>query len=599
MHFRRFAAIALSSITTFILTTPMQTQTSVGQRRGALNKLLDEQWQYTMRESPEFATIVGDYRYNDGWSDNSLAHLAQQNEDTKAFLARFEAIDTTGFPEQESLNKELMVRNLKDVIEGYELKTFEMPVDQFNGAQIFLPQFSSVAPFDSVKHYEDYIARLNAIPAVIDQLIEIMHQGEKDKLMPPKYLLEKVVGQCHAVADPAGVQSAFAQPLAKFPGTIAPADQRRIRDAMVASIDQRVRPAYIRLSSFIETHYAPEGRTEMGVWSLPNGDALYRYAIRTQTTTDMSADEIHKLGLAQVAEIEKKQTVIALKLGAKNLKVFRESLKTNPKVIPSSREEILKIYRGYIAQMQPELPKLFGLLPKAPVEVVAVEPFREKEAAAAEYRAGTPDGSRPGKIYVNTGDYRHRFTINMESTAYHEGIPGHHMQISIAQELPTLPPFRQHGGYTAYSEGWALYSERLGKEVGFYQNPYSDFGRLNDELLRACRLVLDTGVHSKHWTRERMVEFFREHSGEDEPDIQAETDRYIVMPGQALAYKLGQLKFIELRQRAKEQLGAKYDVRAFHDEMLNGGALPLDTLDARTNRWIAEVKAGKAPSEKP
>jgi uncharacterized protein (DUF885 family) len=240
-----------------------------------------------------------------------------------------------------------------------------------------------------------------------------------------------------------------------------------------------------------------------------------------------------------------------------------------------------------------------GLLPKAQVEVGAVEQFREKEAPAAQYIPGTPDGSRPGKVYVNTGDYQHRSTIDIESTAYHEGIPGHHMQLSIAQELPTLPPFRQHGGYAAYSEGWALYSERLGKEVGFYQDPYSDFGRLNDELLRACRLVLDTGVHSKHWTREQMVEFFREHSGEDEPNIQAETDRYIVAPGQALAYKLGQLKVIELRQRAKERLGPKYDVRAFHDEMLNGGALPLDTLDTRTDQWIADVKAGKAQTTAP
>jgi uncharacterized protein (DUF885 family) len=590
--------IAAPLLSIFYMTTSVQAQTtpSLEQRRDALNKLLDEQWQYTMRESPEFATMVGDYRYNDRWSDMSLAHLAQQNEDAKKFLARFEAIDTSGFPEQDRLNKELMIRNLKDAIEGYELKTFEMPVDQMNGLHLQLAEFPATVPFDSLKHYEDYVTRLNAIPTAIDQIIEAMRQGETDGLMPPKYLLEKVLVQCGTIAEPGGAKNAFAQAALKFPGTLPAADQTRLRDAIVAAVDNKVRPAYLKLASFIRTDYAPKGRTEPGVWSLPNGDALYRYAIRTLTTTSMSADEIHRLGLEQVAEVEKQQTEIARKLGFKDLKSCRESLKTNPKVIPASREELLTLYRKYIAQMQPELPKLFGLLPKAPVEVVAVEKFREAEAPQAEYMEGTPDGSRPGKVYVNTGDYQHRTTITAEATAYHEAVPGHHMQLSIAQELPALPPFRQHGYFAAYTEGWGLYSERLGKEIGFYQDPYSEFGRLNQELWRACRLVLDTGVHAKRWTRDQMVKFFREHSAQDEPDIQAETDRYIVWPGQALAYKIGQLKFIELRQRAEKGLGAKYDIRAFHDEMLNGGALPLDTLDARTDRWIAEVKAGRVPN---
>jgi uncharacterized protein (DUF885 family) len=593
MKFRLFAAILFLPFLA-PLTTQAQTSAPLEERRHALDKLLDEQWEYSMRESPEFATVVGDYRYNDRWSDLSAAHIIQQNEDARKFLARFEAIDTTGFPEQETLNKELMVRDLKDGIEGFELKTYEMPVDQMNGLHLQLAQFNALAPFDSVKHYEDYIARLNAVPAVLENLTALMRQGESDKLMPPKYLLEAVVVQCRSIAKPAGTSSAFAQPAAKFPDAIPAADRKRLRDEMVAAIDTKVRPAYEKLASFIEADYAPKGRTEVGVWSLPNGDALYRYAIRTQTTTSKSADEIHKLGLEQVAEIEKQQTAIAAKFGFKDLKSFRESLKTNPKVHPKSREEILTLYRKYVAQMKPELSQLFGLLPKAQVEVDPVEQFREKDAPGAEYFPGTPDGSRPGKVYVNTGDFEHRSTISIESTAYHEGIPGHHMQISIAQELPTLPKFRQHEQYTAYTEGWALYSERLGKELGFYQDTYSDFGRLNDELLRACRLVLDTGVHAKHWTRQQMIDFFHEHSGEDEPDIQAETDRYIVMPGQALAYKLGQLKFLELRQRAKEQLGTKFSIRAFHDEMLNGGALPLDVLDERTNRWIAFTKSAPA-----
>jgi uncharacterized protein (DUF885 family) len=265
-------------------------------------------------------------------------------------------------------------------------------------------------------------------------------------------------------------------------------------------------------------------------------------------------------------------------------------------MVPTSREQVLDTYRHYIEQMEPQLPRLFGLLPKTKLEVRPVEEFREKEAAAAEYHQGTPDGSRPGIVFVNTGDYEHRSLMNAESTSYHEGVPGHHLQISIAQTLPDLPPFRQQAGYTAYVEGWALYSERLGKDIGFYQDPYSDYGRLSDEMLRAIRLVVDTGLHYKHWTRQQVVDYFHEHSSEDEPDLQAETDRYIVSPAQALAYKLGQLEILKLRERAQKELGSRYDIRTFHDEILNGGALPLDVLDARVTAWIASQKAAAQQS---
>ncbi len=304
------------------------------------------------------------------------------------------------------------------------------------------------------------------------------------------------------------------------------------------------------------------------------------------------------MGSKRSKRIEDEQLTIAKKLGFADLPAFRESLKTNPKLIPTSREQILERYRSYIGQMEPQLPKLFGLLPKTRVEVRPTQEYREKEAPGAEYAQGTPDGSRPGIIFVNTGDFKHRTLTDAESTAYHEGVPGHHMQISIAQTLPELPAFRQQAGYSAYAEGWALYSEKLGKEIGFYQDPYSDYGRLSDEMLRAIRLVLDTGVHYKHWTRQQMVDFFHAHSSEDEPDLQAETDRYIAYPGQALAYKLGQLDILKLRARAQSELGAKYDIRAFHDEILNGGALPLDVLDARVTSWIAAQKSGKAAASK-
>jgi uncharacterized protein (DUF885 family) len=563
---------------------------SLEARRQQLKQLLADEWQYELRESPEFATIIGDYRYNDRWSDISLAHVQWQRRQEAAWLAKFQAIDTTGFPEQEKLNQSLMVRNITDNIKGFDLKTYEMPVDQFNGLQLALPELVAEIPFDSTKHYEDYLARLHKIPGLFDDLIAVLRQGEKDKLMPPRFLLEEAVTQCESIAGPAGEASAFGHPVTQFPDAVPVADRKRLHDAIVAAIDSEVRPAYNKLADFIATDYAPRGRTEPGIWSLPDGDARYRFAIHVMTTTDMDPEAIHQLGLQQVAMVESQQLAIAQKLGYPDLKSFRAFLKEHPQMVPTSREQVLDTYRHYIAQMQPELPKLFGLLPKTQVEVRPVEEFREKEAPAAEYHQGTPDGSRPGIVFINTGDFEHRSLMTAESTSYHEAIPGHHMQISIAQTLPGLPPFRQQAGYTAYIEGWALYSERLGKDIGFYQNPYSDYGRLSDEMLRAIRLVVDTGLHYKHWTRQQVVDYFHEHSSEDEPDLQAETDRYIVAPGQALAYKLGQLEILKLRERAQQELGSRYDIRAFHDEILNGGALPLDVLDARVTAWIESQK---------
>jgi uncharacterized protein (DUF885 family) len=414
--------------------------------------------------------------------------------------------------------------------------------------------------------------------------------------MPPRFLLEKVATQARAIAEPAGEASAFGKPVAKFPDAVPEPDRKRLRDAIVKEVDEGIRPAYRKLAQFVEKEYAPRGRTALGVESLPDGERLYAFAIRQMTTTSMAPEAIHRLGLSEVERIEREQGAIARKLGAKDLATFRAGLAKDPKHFASSREQILELYRKYIAQMEPKLPQLFGLLPKAKVEVQAVEEYREKEASGAQYMQPTPDGSRPGRIYVNTGDFKHRSLLSVESTAYHEGVPGHHMQIAIAQELPSLPPFRQQGNYTAYAEGWALYSERLGKEVGFYQDPYSDYGRLCDELLRAVRLVLDTGVHHKGWTREQMVDYFHTHSCEDEPSVQAETDRYIAMPGQALAYKLGQLKILELRERAKVALGERFDIRAFHDRVLDGGSLPLDVLEARVDAWIAATKASTGRS---
>jgi uncharacterized protein (DUF885 family) len=579
---------------TLLIAMPLIAASETADKKAQLKHLFAEEWEYELRESPELATSIGDYRYNDRWSDSSLAHVQVQKRDLQDWLAKFQKFDSSGLDEQDALSLQLMVRNLKERIEGIELKTFEMPVDQFNGVQLELAQFPAIVPTDSTNHYEDYVARLRKIPVVIDQTIEVLEQGKKDKLMPPKFLLEKTVEQCKNLADAAGEASAFAQPVKEFPASVPEADRKRLHDDIIAAIDHDVRPAYTKLQNFLAKDYAPYGRTEPGVWSLPGGDKLYRYDIRLLTTTNMDPEQIHEIGLSEVRRIEGEQLEIAKKLGFQDLKTFRASLKDNPRSYAKSPEDILQRYRGYIDQMRPELPKLFGLLPKTPVEVREMQAFRAKEAAGADYQPGTPDGSRPGVVWVNTSDYQHRDMLSAESTAYHEGIPGHHMQISIAETLPELPDFRKYGFNSAYAEGWALYSERLGKDIGFYKDPYSDYGRLNDEMLRAIRLVVDTGVHHKHWTRQQMVDFFHEHSSVAESDLQAETDRYIAWPGQALAYKLGQLEILKLREHAERELGSSYDIRAFHDEILNGGSLPMDVLDARLTAWIKSQKTADA-----
>jgi uncharacterized protein (DUF885 family) len=565
------------------------TSGDVDARRKQLDALLKDQWEYTLRTSPEFASILGDKRYNDKLADFSQAAILRDQKVTREYLKKFEAIDTTGFPEQEKLNKDLMVRNLRNSIEDEKFKGWEMPVNQFNGIHIDFPQLISSLSFTTVKDYDDFIARLKALPRLMDETVVQMRKGMKDNLMPPQILLTQVAEQAENIAKLKPEETPFAQPLKNFPKDFSEADKKRVSDALLAAVRDSALPAYQKFLAFVRNDYAPKGRKDIGTWALPNGDERYRVYVKRMTTTDMTPEQIHQLGLSEVARIESEETAIAKKLGFNDLASFRASLKTNPALHPKSREAILDQYRTYENQMSAKLPELFGRLPKAKLEVMAIPAYVEKQSAT-HYDLGAPDGSRPGHVFVNTYDYANQLDISDESTAYHEGVPGHHMQISIAQELPELPPFRQNAFYTAFQEGWALYSERLGKEVGFYQNPYSDYGRLDDEMLRAVRLVVDTGAHYKHWTREQMVQFMRNHTSNAEAGIQSETDRYIAWPGQALAYKVGQLTILRLREKAKQELGDKFDIRAFHDEVLGAGALPLDVLEKRIDDWIAEKK---------
>lgn len=564
---------------------------SVEQRVRHLHELLDKQWQYTLRTSPEFASILGDKRYNDRLSDFSQSAIEEDNRQARLFLQQFEAVNTEGFPEQERLNRDLMVRDLRQKVDGIRFKDWEMPVTQFGGIHIDTPQLVSLLSFSSVKDYEDYVARLRQLPRAFDETMAQMRNGMRDHLMPPKILLTQVAEQTASIAKQNPEESPFAQPLKNFPAGFSEADRKRLSDAVLAAIREQVLPAYAKFLAFVRDEYAPKGRTEIGIWSLPQGPERYRRAVRVMTTTEMTPEEIHKLGLSEVARIEAEQMAIVKGFGFSDLKSFNASLQKNPAVHVKSREEILDQFRHYTDQMYAQLPKLFGRLPKAKLVVMQIEPFREKEDST-QYQQGTPDGSRPGHVMVNTYDYENQLTISNESTAYHEGVPGHHMQISIAQELPELPPFRQQAGYTAYVEGWALYTERLGKDLGFYQNPYNDYGRLEDEKLRAIRLVVDTGIHNEHWTRDQVIQYFRDHYSGNDAYIQSETDRYIAWPAQALAYKIGQLTILRLREKAKAELGSRFDIRAFHDEVLGAGALPLEVLEQRIDEWIARTKAG-------
>lgn len=588
----RFPAIR-GLVLACLVALPLSAAQAAGDPAAAFDALVAQRWEYQLKESPELATTIGDYRYNNRWTDYSLAHVTDDQKATADFLKRFQAVDVSKLDEQRRLSQAMAVSELKDHLEAIRLKNYEMPLDQLGGVQLQLPGFVPTIPFDSTQHYEDYLARLKAIPGIVDQLIAASRKGMADGLMQPRYLLEKVAVQAQQIADPAGEANVFGQPATAMPDSVPAQDKARLKAAILAAVDNEVRPAYRKLAEFVAKDYAPHGRTQEGIWSLPDGDARYRFAIHTQTTTDLDPKRIHQIGLDEVKRIEGDMTAIAHQLGFADLPAFRAAVVKDPKRYATSREQILDGYRHYIAGMQPELPKLFGHLPTTALYVQAVETYREKDAAGAEYHQGTPDGKRPGVVFVNTGDFAQRTLYTIEDTAYHEGVPGHHLQISIAQSLP-LPPFRQQAGYNAYIEGWALYAERLAKEAGFYKDPYNDYGRLSGDLLRADRLVLDTGVHALHWNRKQMIDFFHAHPAEDEPSIQAETDRYIAWPGQALGYKLGQLKFLELRQRAEKALGPAFDIRAFHDEMLSGGAMPLDLLDKRTDAWIATVKASTA-----
>src|SRR6202790_4389896 len=452
----------------------------VGDRVAAQNTIFDDYYHSELGNFPERATAFGDYRYNDKLDQYSLDAIMQHHKTDESFLVRIDAIPTSGFAGQDQLSHDLLVRVLQQRIADFNLKEYEMPINQQNGIHTKLADLPLSVPLDSVKHYEDYISRLHQIPRALTQTTEVLQAGMKDKLMPVRFLAEKIPGQCQGIigADP------FLLPTKKFPSSISAEEQKRLTQQLNDVVNNEVLPAYRTFGEFIRTKYAPEGRTTLTITSLPDGQKRYQNNIYGRTTTRMTPDEIHELGLREIDRIEKEMTSIAKKEGFADLAAFRASLKTNKKYIPTSAEQILDDFRHYIAQMEPKLPELFTLLPKSPVTVEAIPAFQA--AAATHYVTGTPDGKRPGRVVVATSNFADRSLINDEAIAYHEGIPGHHMQLSVQQQLTGLPKFRLHGlGFNAYIECWALCVAQLGKEVGFYNDLVSDYGRLSSELFRA------------------------------------------------------------------------------------------------------------------
>jgi uncharacterized protein (DUF885 family) len=561
-----------------------------------LEALYDEYWEQSLKRNPLRATFVGDPRYNDQlpntfakqYRDESLAFARQ-------WLSKVEAVGSDGLDGQALLSYQIFVENQKQDIESARFPDWMQPVNQFRNILSNAVQLGSgtgAQPFKTVKDYDDWLARGRRIPVLVDQIIANMREGMAAGVVQPKALMVKVLPQIDAVIKPTAEETLFWGPVNKFPDGFSAADKARLSASYKAMIEGELMPAYRKLRAFIADEYMARTRDSHGLDALPNGESWYAFNVRDSTTTELTPAQIHEIGLKEVARIHDgirevmKQTAFE-----GSLQDFFRFMQTDKRFEFATEEALLADYRALEAKVDANVDQLFSLKPKAPFEIRPVEPFRAQSAAGGSYMRPSEDGSRPGIFYVNTYDLPTRKTWDAEDLYLHEAVPGHHYQLALQQELTGLPKFRRFGGETAFSEGWGLYAESLGKELGLYTDPYSWFGRLQGELWRAIRLVVDTGLHSKGWTREQVIKYMLDNSAESETQSTAEAERYMAIPGQALAYKIGELKILELRAKAEKELGPKFDVREFHAEVLKDGSVPLDILEGKIDRWIAAKKA--------
>ena len=556
-----------------------------------LRALFEEDWQWGLKEFPEGATLIGDNRYNNLLTDLSEQAIERRKAHEREMLDRIQKIDRSELTGQDQISYDLFALDKKLNVEGARFPAEYMPIDQMNGAQILFGQLASNTPFRNAKDYDDYIARLAAFPKLIDQTIALMTRGLETGWVQPAVPLRSLASQIEGqtTLDPA--RSPLYKPFDAFPNEVSAADRERLAAAGKRAIADHFTPAMKKLDAFVKETYLPRARKEIGASSLPDGAAFYQYAIRRHTTTNLTAKEIHEIGKNEVARIRKEMEGIKEKVGFKgSFQEFLSFLRADPQFYYTKAEDLVAGYALIAKRADGELPDLFAELPRNPYGIRVIPDYEAPAQTTAYYQPGAADGSRAGLYMINTYKLETRPKYEMEALTLHESVPGHHLQISRAQELRGLPDFRRNAGYTAYVEGWALYAESLGGEMGFYADPYSKFGQLTYEMWRACRLVVDTGMHALGWSRQQAIDFMKENTAKTENDIIVEIDRYIVWPGQALAYKLGELKIKQLRARAKKELGSRFDVRKFHNAVLDDGPLPLDLLERRINEWIAEQK---------
>ena len=560
-----------------------------------LNTLVEQYWDELEELNPLLATFNGNNKYNDRLSIGiSPEHMAKQLALEKKYLAAVDALDASKLTGQDRISHSIFRRVRAQQIEGFEFPSQLLPISQFGGLPQLLAQAGAgtgVQPFATTKDYENWLKRAGDFPKWVDQAIVNMRQGAQKGVVQPRVLMEKVLPQLEALIVEDPKQALFYKPVEKFPPGVPASEHERLRAAYSKLISAQLMPAYRKLHAYVRDEYLPKTRTTIAATALPNGERWYAYLVRQQTTTNLTAEQIHEIGLSEVARLRGEMQKVMRAAGfAGTLEQFFEFMRTDKRFYFDKEEDLLNGYRSLKAGVAERLPKLFSVRPAADFEIRAIEPFRARSGPGGQYQAATPDGSRPGIFYANTYDLTSRPSYAMDALYLHEAEPGHHFQISIQRELGELPRFRRFGGFGAYVEGWGLYAESLGSELGLYSDPYRHFGGLNSEMYRAIRLVVDTGMHAKGWTREQSITYMLTNRPVGETVAISETERYIAIPGQALSYKIGELKIKELRDRAAKALGDRFDVRAFHTQVLTNGAMPLDVLDDEMNAWIAAQK---------
>jgi uncharacterized protein (DUF885 family) len=580
LHLNRAFLLALLASTLAFAADPTQ----------SLHQLFDNEWEYQMAHNPIRASLLGDRRWNDKWPDVSLPATLQQYQHAQEVLKQLRAIDRTQLSPEDQLNYDVFDYNTTDFAEGERYKWYLVRTNTFSGIQTVEGLVNSLR-FENVKDYDDWIARMHNFPAYMDQNINLMREGMKDHVLLPKVIGEKILTQLNGMNWQDPTQHGFYKPFKRIPAAVSENDQQRLRTAAQQAIKTDVLPAFQHLRDFLQKEYVPASFEQVGAWQVPNGAETYSYLARSMTTTSFTPEQIHQIGLQEVKRIGTEMENVKEQTGFKGtMPEFFQYLRTDPKFYAKNEDELLEYTRARAKEIDPLLVKLFRTFPRLPYGVQPVPKEIAPGMPGAYASPAAPDGSRPGYFYINTYKPETRPEYEITSLILHEAIPGHTFQGGIAIELKDIPKFRRYGGYSAYAEGWALYCESLGDEMGLYDDPYVRFGRLSNEMWRAVRLVVDTGMHYKHWTRQQAIDYFLANVATSEYNVTSEVDRYISWPGQALAYKMGELQIKELRERATRELGPAFDLREFHDAVLLNGPLPLTVLEKQVNAWIERKK---------